>query len=483
MGARPDYYAILGVLRDATQEEIKHAYLEAAQRLHPDRNVAPGETELFLDVQQAYEVLSNAKRREKYDATLPKEERPESPVSCEITYSRPNLVRIQESQLIYVLVDVRAQKNNEAVSAPPLNVCLVLDRSTSMKNEKMDLLKAAAIQFLRGMRPEDIISVVSFSDNAEVVIPASYQVDRHRLEAQIRHIQPSGATELYKGLQAGVNEVLRGRAAGRVNHVILLTDGHTYGDEQPCLDLAATVREQGIGISVMGIGADWNDTFLDQVASRTGNTSQYIARPQDIQKFLSEKFHALTRVFAEEVLLEHKLVDGVALNYAFRLQPETGPVSVEEAMRLGPIMRDAHLSIVLEFLVQSDALGAEKIPLLDGVLKISSSLHIRPIQPIRIHLERLVEETAGMEPPPAAILQALSRLTLYRMQERARSQVQAGEFENATRSLKNLASHLLAQGQVNLAKTVLLEAENVTRQHSLSQEGEKEIKYATRALI
>ena len=48
-----DYYAILGVLRDASLEEIKRAYFEAAQRLHPDKNKAPGETELFLDIQQA----------------------------------------------------------------------------------------------------------------------------------------------------------------------------------------------------------------------------------------------------------------------------------------------------------------------------------------------------------------------------------------------------------------------------------------------
>ena len=39
------------------QEDIKRAYFEAAQKLHPDKNTAAGETEFFLDVQHAYEVL------------------------------------------------------------------------------------------------------------------------------------------------------------------------------------------------------------------------------------------------------------------------------------------------------------------------------------------------------------------------------------------------------------------------------------------
>ena len=93
----PDYYAALGVSRNASQEEIKQAYHEAAQRLHPDKNIADGETEIFLDVQQAYETLSNPNRRKKYDAILPPEEEPDLPVKYKIYYSRPNLVRLERT--------------------------------------------------------------------------------------------------------------------------------------------------------------------------------------------------------------------------------------------------------------------------------------------------------------------------------------------------------------------------------------------------
>jgi Ca-activated chloride channel homolog len=480
---RPDYYAILGILRDATQEQIKRAYLQAAQRLHPDKNVAPGETEIFLEVQQAYETLSNPKRRKAYDETLPQDETPAGPILHEVLYSRPQLVRLDEDQLIYVLLNLRARREEEVLPIPPLNICLVLDRSTSMKAEKMDLLKAAAIQFLRDLREEDIFSVVAFSDRAEVIIPAAHQNNRKKLESLIRNIQAGGGTELLKGLQCGLNEVRLGRDARHINHIILLTDGHTYGDEAACLELAALAAQEGIGISGMGLGTGWNDAFLDQVASRTGNTSHYIANPQEIHRLLAEKFHDLTRLFAEEVTLEGKLGEGILLNYAFRLQPESGPLSFGERMNLGPVLRDLGLSVLFEFMVQPSALKLTDPSLLDGILTINMASRPIPPPPIRLSFKREIAEEPGDSPPPAAILQALSRLTLYRMQERARKESQAGEFDRATRSLKNLAAHLLEQGHQDLAKTVLLEAENLQLKGSFSPAGDKEIKYGTRALL
>ena len=86
-------------------------------------------------------------------------------------------------------------------------------------------------------------------------------------------MQTSGATEIYNGLKAGLQEVRRTVDPSRVNHIILLTDGQTYGDEQACLALAEEAAAKNIGISGMGIGSEWNDIFLDALASKTGGSS------------------------------------------------------------------------------------------------------------------------------------------------------------------------------------------------------------------
>jgi len=482
-GTKLDHYATLGVLRDATQEEIKRAYFDAAQRLHPDKNLAPGETELFLEIQQAYETLSNLKRRAQYDATLPPDIEQNSVVTHQIHFSRPSLVKLNEPQLIYFLLEVSPVEEADKIPAPPLNICLVLDRSTSMQGEKMDMVKAAAIQVIRGLRAQDIFSVVTFSDRAEVLIPASLHTERSKQESRIQMLHPSGATEIFRGLEAGINEVRRNRDPSRVNHVILLTDGHTYGDEQACLELAEQASRQNIGITGMGIGNEWNDIFLDAVAGRTGGSSAYISKPKDIQQLLVDKFKALVSTYADDVILEFKEQEGIQMNYAFRLQPDGGPVTLQQPLHLGSILLDTPLHVLFELVVQPPALRNGRIILVDGSLKISIASRPTPIPPIRLRLSRDIKPDPGADPPPTKVLSAPSRLTLYRLQERARSAAEEGNYETASRHLHNLATHLLARGEQQLAKTALLEADQLERMHTWSADGTKEIKYKTRALL
>ena len=480
---RQDYYSLLGVERDATLEDIRRAYFEAAQKLHPDKNTAAGETELFLGVQQAYEVLSNPKRRAQYDATLPPEKKVVLPYNHNILYSRPSLIRLQEPQMMYLILELEAPIEARQSPAPPLNVCLVLDRSTSMQGEKMDVVKASAIQVLRSLRPQDVLSVVTFSDRAEVVIPASYYQERTRLEAKIQMIQPSGATEIYQGLEAGVKEVMRSLDARRVNHVILLTDGHTYGDEQHCLALASKVGEHGIGISAMGIGKEWNDIFLDVLATRTGGSSAYIDKPQDIKRILIEKFNALAQTYADDVTLTLKPLDGVDLSYAFRLQPDPSPIPLESPLRLGTILQDASTQVIFEYIIHPKAVKSDLLTILSGTLKVTIASLPMPVPALQLQLKRPIAEVAETEPPPQSIVQALSRLMLYRMQERAREEIEKGHIDSATRHLQVLASNLLTQGEQKLAQTILLEVDHLQRKNALSAEGSKKMNYGTRALV
>jgi Ca-activated chloride channel homolog len=478
-----DYYALLGVVRDATPEEIKRAYYEAAQRLHPDKNKFAGETEIFLDIQAAYETLSNPKRRAQYDAILSPLETPSTFIKYQVQYSRASLVHLMEPQLIYALLEIGPRQLNEKYPSPPLNICLLLDRSTSMQGEKTDLVKAAASHVIRNLRPEDIFSVVSFSDRAEVLVPAAYQADRNKSMSRIQMMQTSGATEIYTGLAAALVEVRRGLDSKRVNHIILLTDGHTYGDEQACLQLAEEAAQQNIGITGLGIGGDWNDIFLDTLASRTGSNSSYISNPQDIQRLMVQKFNSLINTYAEDVVLDFKELDGIQLNYAFRLQPEGGPIVVEKPLHLGPILQDLPLNVLFEFVIQPSASQSDLVTLLQGVMRVIISARPTPVPPLRIKMDRNATAAPGNDPPPTVILSALSRLMFYRMQERAHEEAENKNYDNATRNLKNLASLLLKQGEKDLAQTALLEAENMERLQSFSQVGGKEIKYGTRALV
>ncbi len=476
-------YDLLGLPRDATSEEIRRAYREKARRLHPDHNEKPGETQLFIDIQQAYETLSNPEEKQRYDKNLPTQPQTPQPLLTRVQYSRASLTQMADPQLVYVLLELLPRPDAD-LPTPPLNICLVLDCSTSMQGARLDAVKATAIELVRQMRPQDIISVVRFSDRAESLVPAGMNINRASIETRIQVMQASGGTEIYQGLEAGMTEVRRYCSNNHINHVILITDGRTYGDEEACLRLADLATTQGIGISSLGIGSQWNDRFLDQLTARTGGNSKYIAKAEDIRQFLHEKVIRLGHSYAEHLTYQFETGPGVEVTYAFRLNPETSLLEIANPLIFGSVPRDASHNLLLEFTIRDIPPEDRQTILAKGVI----TFHI-PGQKVQInHRQRLefsrpVSPEPDTEPPSATLVQAMARLTLYRMQERARQDIEKGQIKEATRRLQNLATHLLAQGQRDLARSVLNEVSHIQQHQAFSEEGDKKIKYGTRSLM
>ncbi len=62
-----DYYKVLGIAKGASEDEIKKAYRKQALRYHPDKNKSPGAEDKFKEIAEAYDVLSDAKKKDIYD--------------------------------------------------------------------------------------------------------------------------------------------------------------------------------------------------------------------------------------------------------------------------------------------------------------------------------------------------------------------------------------------------------------------------------
>jgi Ca-activated chloride channel family protein len=482
MGIESNYYALLGVSRDATPEEIRDAYFAAARQSHPDVSADIFANERFLDVQKAYEILSDSDKRASYDSRLPAEALVAPQISQKVLYSRSTIPRLGEPQLIYALVELGYIPGAFKQTAPRKNICLVLDRSTSMQGARIDTAKASAVQLLRSLQPDDLVSIVAFSDRAEVLADAVYVSDLERIGARIGQLQTGGGTEIYPALALGIDQIRKHLNPASVNHLILLTDGRTYGDEDACFILAEEAASQGIGISGLGIGHDWNDIFLDRLTGASGGPSVYVSEPKEVLKSLGNVFENLKQIYAEIVSLQFIGDMYCHLFDAYRLQPDPAPIDLDMPLKLGSIHLSAPLKVLLEFHVDDFSEEVEKLLLVDGSLRMKIPSLMIPIQKLSLKLERPVSAKYEPETPAGEMVKAVSQLNLYRLQDKARQAMQTGEIAKATRRLESLATHLLEAGERKLARAVRAEVANIRQSQSLSEEGIKRIKYGTRCL-
>ncbi|HEY3357624.1 MAG TPA: VWA domain-containing protein [Polyangia bacterium] len=174
---------------------------------------------------------------------------------------------------------------------PGLALALVIDRSGSMTGPKIELAKEAARATAEMLGRADLIGVVAFDAQAQVIVRLQRAVNRARILGDIQRIVAGGGTAFIPPLREAF-DMLRG-AHAKVKHVILLSDGQARyeGIGEMCDEML----RGGITISTVGVGQGADKTLLRMMASRGGGRFYFTEEAENIPRLFTKETTEVAR--------------------------------------------------------------------------------------------------------------------------------------------------------------------------------------------
>ncbi|MCB1123347.1 MAG: VWA domain-containing protein, partial [Verrucomicrobiae bacterium] len=216
-----------------------------------------------------------------------------------------------EPSTAYLRVDLEGIRPR-GVNRAPLNLALVIDRSGSMSGQKIEDAKNAAIYVIRQLQAEDIVSVVTYSDSVEVMIPATKVSDRNVLIQRIRQIQSNGNTALFAGVSKGAAEVRKFLSNQRINRVILLSDGlANVGPSSPqeLAQLGRSLSRETISVSTLGIGQGYNEDLMTKLAYNSDGNHVFVAQSSELADIFTQELNELFGATAKDICIRIHVSD------------------------------------------------------------------------------------------------------------------------------------------------------------------------------
>jgi Ca-activated chloride channel family protein len=198
----------------------------------------------------------------------------------------------------------------------PTDVVVILDRSGSMGGEKIAHARAAVRELLAQLGPQDRFALVTYSDEARVTIPLSAvdEAQRRAWLAAVDAIQPDGGTNMSSGLDLGLDTIERGRADGRVPHVVLISDGlANQGDPSPegLMRRARRAAQGEYMLSSVGVGEDFNEYLMTALADAGTGNYYYVQDPRELGGVFAREFDAARTTVASGLAIQIEPGPGV----------------------------------------------------------------------------------------------------------------------------------------------------------------------------
>jgi Ca-activated chloride channel family protein len=217
-------------------------------------------------------------------------------------------------QEVVIKIDLSAIAGHKKVRRTPLNLAVVLDRSGSMTGAKLEKTKQAAMQLVDRLSPDDIFSLVIFSDYAQVLVPAQRVEDKDALKEKIESIEADGSTALYSGVKMGADQLQEFFSSKRINRVILLSDGNAnVGPSTPSdlRRLGGDLAERGMFVTTIGVGDDYNEDLMAGLAEASDANYYYVQDTEKLPGIFAKELGELLTVAARDVRIEIVCPDGV----------------------------------------------------------------------------------------------------------------------------------------------------------------------------
>jgi Ca-activated chloride channel homolog len=198
----------------------------------------------------------------------------------------------------------------------PMNLCLVIDRSGSMEGQPLEYVKQACCHVVDLLSPSDVLSIVTFEEMVEVLMPPQAVSNKDLVKSGISRLQAGNTTNLYDGISLAMQQVMQFIESNRATRMIVLTDGDpTAGikDYTALVNHSAELRNKGISVTFLGFGPDYNEELLAGMAKKAGGNYYFIPQPQMIPEIFRSELEKLMTTVTRNMSLELKLARWVQM--------------------------------------------------------------------------------------------------------------------------------------------------------------------------
>lgn len=406
-------------------------------------------------------------------------------VNLQIALARPYLPATNTPQIAYLLLEIMPNQTMAQVRMP-VNVCFVLDRSGSMKGDKIDRVRRATMQALDLLDGQDIVSVVIFDHRSDILIPATPVVNRREIQERISRLRDAGGTKIAPAIEKGLREINNGHAEA-IRRMVLLTDGQTE-NESDCLRRADDAGKQHVPITALGVGKDWNEDLLIDMANRSGGTADYINTPDKIVDYFQNTVQRAQATAVRNTSATLRLVQGVTPRAVWQVIPLINnlgyqPLSDRDVtVPLGELETGSGRTLLIELVVDPRPNGQYRI----GQAEITYDIPVLQRQQQKVRTDIMLTFTsdaalANQVNPP--VMNIVEKVSAFKLQTRALQDIQAGDIGSATQKLQSAVTRLLSQGEAELAQTMQQEIANLEQTGQISSEGQKTMKFGTRKTV